>query len=138
MRLRVGTTEGTVPLQKTFEIGGLSTLNGYPFKFEAGTRMILLNAEYIINGDFLGDLEFWPSWLMRDINFLVLSDAGLMRTALPSDTWSQGFNDIKFSEFKHDVGVGVATRSGSFRLAFVWRTDRNEPARFIFRIARPF
>jgi cytoskeletal protein CcmA (bactofilin family) len=138
VRLRVGTTEGSVPLQKTFEIGGLSTLNGFPYKSEAGNRMILLNAEYIINGDFLGDLEFWPSWLMRDINFLVLSDAALMRTAQPSDTWSQGFTDIKFSEFKHDVGVGVATRSGSFRAAFVWRTDRNEPARFIFRIARPF
>ena len=138
VRLRVGTTEGAVPFQKTFEIGGLGTLNGYPYKSEAGTRMILLNAEYIINGDFLGDLEFWPSWLLRDINFLVLSDAGLMRTALPSDTWSQGFTDVKFSEFKHDVGVGVATRSGSFRLAFVWRTDRSQPARFIFRIARPF
>jgi cytoskeletal protein CcmA (bactofilin family) len=138
VRLRVGTMEGTVPLQKTFEIGGLSTLNGFPYKSEAGNRMILLNAEYIINGDFLGDLEFWPSWLMRDINFLVLSDAALMRTAPPSDTWSKGFDDVKFSDFKHDVGVGVATRSGSFRLAFVWRTDRNEPARFIFRIARPF
>jgi hypothetical protein len=138
LRLRVGTTEGTVPLQKTFEIGGLSTLNGYPFKSEVGTRMILLNAEYIISSDFLGDLDFWPSGLLRDINFLVLTDAGLIRTAAPSDTWSQGFSDVKFSEFKHDVGVGVATRSGSFRLAFVWRTDRSEPARFIFRFARPF
>jgi cytoskeletal protein CcmA (bactofilin family) len=138
LRLRVGTTEGSVPYQKIFEFGGPGTLNGYPFNAEAGTRMILLNAEYIVNSDFLGDLNFFPDWLLPDINFLVLGDAGVMRTALSSDTWSQGFSDIKFSEFKHDVGVGVATRSGSFRMAFVWRTDRNEPARFIFRFARPF
>ncbi|MBM4162179.1 MAG: hypothetical protein FJ217_13910, partial [Ignavibacteria bacterium] len=63
VRLRVGTTEGTVPAQKIFELGGLSTLNAFPFKSDVGNRMILANAEFIINGDFLGDLAFWPSWL---------------------------------------------------------------------------
>ena len=138
VRVRVGTAEGRVPPQKMFELGGLSTLHAFPFKSEAGNRMILLNAEYIINGDFLGELDFWPSWLMRGINFIVLGDAGLVRAEQPGASWNGGFSGIKFSEFKHDVGVGVATRSGSFRLAFVWRTDRSEPARFIFRLARPF
>jgi len=138
LRLRVGTTEGTVPAQKVFEIGGLSTLNAFPFKSDAGNRMILANAEFIINGDFLGDLAFWPSWLMRGINFIVLGDAGLVRSELPAATWTEGFGTMKLSDFKHDLGVGVASRSGSFRLAFVWRTDRAEPARFIFRFARPF
>lgn len=138
LRFRVGTSEGVLPFQKTFEIGGLGTLPAFDFKEDLGNRMLLMNAEFIINGDFLGDLSFWPSWLMRGINILVMSDAGLVRRVPTAALWSEGFDDIKFSEFKHDVGVGVATRNGSFRLAFVWRTDRSEPARFVFRIARPF
>ncbi len=79
VRFRVGTSEGNLPLQKTFEIGGLGTLPAYSFKDEMGNRMLLMNVEFIVNGDFLGDLSFWPSWLMRGINLLVLTDAGLMR-----------------------------------------------------------
>lgn len=138
VRFRVGSSEGALPLQKTFEIGGLGTLPGFPFKGETGNRMILMNAEFIIAGDFLSELSFWPSGLVRGINFLVLSDAGFMRDVSTSTVWTDGFSGIKFSDFKHDVGVGVATRSGSFRLAFVWRTDQKEPAHFMFRIARPF
>jgi hypothetical protein len=138
IRFRVGTSEGNLPLQKIYDIGGLGTLPAYAFKDEMGNRMLLMNAEFIVNGDFLGDLSFWPSWLMRGINFLVMTDAGLVRNVDNSALWTDGFTGIKFSEFRHDVGVGVASRSGAFRLAFVWRTDRSEPARFIFRFARPF
>ncbi len=138
IRLRVGTSRGSVPLQKAFELGGLSTLHARPFKSEIGNRMILVNAEYIINGDFLHDLDFWPSWLMRGINFLVLADAGLIRSVAPGEGWTSGFEKIRFSEFKSDLGFGVANRNGSFRLAFVWRTDVNAPARFVFRFSRPF
>jgi hypothetical protein len=127
-----------LPLQKMYEVGGLGTLPAFAFKEDMGNRMLLMNAEFIINGDFLGDLSFWPSWLMRGINLLVMSDAGLVRRVATSAKWTEGFEDIRFGDFKHDVGLGVATRNGSFRLAFVWRTDRSEPARFIFRIARPF
>ncbi|HTY36232.1 MAG TPA: hypothetical protein VMH23_03925 [Bacteroidota bacterium] len=138
IRVRAGTSEGALPLQKTFDLGGLGTVPGYPFKGESGNRMLLMNAELIINGDFLGDLSFWPSWLMRGLNFIVLTDAGLVRTVDDNALWTSGFSTIGFSDFRHDVGVGIGTRSGSFRLAYVWRTDRSEPPRFIFRFARPF
>jgi outer membrane protein assembly factor BamA len=138
VRVRVGTSEGALPLQKTFEVGGLGTVQGYPFKGEMGNRMLLMNAELIVNGDFLGDLSFWPSWLMRGINLLVLTDAGLVRTVDDDALWTSGFEGIKFSDFRHDVGAGVATRNGAFRMAFVWRTDRSERARFVFRFSRPF
>jgi len=113
-------------------------VQGYPFKEEQGNRMLLMNAEFIINGDFLGDLAFWPSWLMRGLNIIVLTDAGLVRSVAPAARWTEGFENIQFSDFKHDVGAGISTRNGSFRAAFVWRTDRSEPPRFIFRFARPF
>jgi len=138
IRVRVGTAEGSLPQQKRFEFGGLSTLNAYPFKSEAGNRMLLVNAEYILNGDFLNDLEFWPSWLMRRINVLLMSDAGLTRQVPPTFAWNEGFNGITWNEFRHDFGIGIANRSGSFRLAVVWRTDVKEPTRFLFRFTRPF
>jgi hypothetical protein len=138
VRFRVGTSEGDLPFQKTYEIGGLGTLQGYPFKGEMGNRMLLMNAELIVNGDFLGDLSFWPSWLMRSVNLLVLTDAGIVRNEDANDLWTSGFNGIKVSDFKHDVGAGIASRNGSFRLALVWRTDRRDTAHFIFRFSRPF
>ena len=138
VRVRVGSSEGVLPIQKTFDMGGLGTIPAFPFKGETGNRMLLMNAELVINGDFLGDLDFWPSWLLREINFVVLSDAGLVRMVPSTALWTDGFDDIHFSDFQHDVGVGVGTRSGSVRIAFVWRTDRSEPARLIFRVARPF
>ena len=97
-----------------------------------------MNAEFIVNGDFLGDLSFWPSWLLREIDFVVFSDAGLVRMAPPAAAWTDGFGDIHFSDFEHDIGVGIGTRSGSVRIAFVWRTDRSEPGRLMFRVERPF
>jgi hypothetical protein len=138
VRVRAGSSEGTLPVQKSFDMGGLGTIPAFPFKGETGNRMLLMNAELIINGDFLGDLEFWPSWLLRGINFVVFSDAGFVRTMPATAQWTEGLENIHFSDFQHDVGVGVGTRSGSFRVAFVWRTDRSEPARLIFRVARPF
>ena len=113
-------------------------MQGYPFKGDEGNRMLLMNAELIVNGDFLGELSFWPSWLMRNINLLVLTDAGLVRQVANTALWSDGFDGIKFSDFRHDVGAGIANRSGSFRIAFVWRTDHPEPAHFVVRFARPF
>jgi hypothetical protein len=138
VRVRVGSSEGVLPIQKAFDMGGLGTVPAFPFKGETGNRMLLMNAELVFNGDFLGDIAFWPSWLMREFNFVVFSDAGLVRMMPATAAWTDGFNDIHFSDFQHDIGVGVGTRSGSFRVAFVWRTDRSEPPRLTFRIARPF
>jgi hypothetical protein len=134
----VGSSGGNLPLQKTFDLGGLSTLNARRFKSETGNRMVLANAEYIINGDFLHDLDFWPSFLLRHFNIIVLADAGWIRTAPASSEWHEGFDGIRFADFKSDLGVGFSNRSGSFRIALVWRTDVSSPAQFLFRFERPF
>jgi hypothetical protein len=138
LRLRVGTSGGRVPVQKDFEIGGLGTLHARPYKSEQGNRMILLNAEYIVNGDFLNDLDFWPSWILSRINFIVMADAGFMRAAAPEQGWTDGFEGIRLSDFKNDLGIGFSNRSGSVRAGFAWRTDVKAPARFFFRFTRPF
>jgi cytoskeletal protein CcmA (bactofilin family) len=138
VRVRVGSSDGTLPIQKAFDMGGLGTVPAFAFKGETGNRMLLMNAEFVFNGDIFGDLEFWPSWLFREFNFVVFSDAGLVRMMPTAARWTEGFDKIHFSDFQHDVGVGLGTRSGSFRIAFAWRTDRSEPARLMLRVARPF
>jgi hypothetical protein len=137
-RVRVGSSDGTLPLQKMYDLGGLGTLHAFPFKFESGNRMVLFNAEYIINGGFLDELDFWPTWLFRNINILLLTDAGLTRTIASSAGFSEGFDKITWGEFRHDIGAGFSNRSGSFRIALAWRTDVKEPANLILRIARPY
>ena len=143
VRLRVGTAHGFLPGQKSYDLGGLGSIPAYPFKSApgdtlGGNRMILLNAEYSVNGDFLGDLDFWPSFIMRHVNFLFLADAGLVRSVSHDASFAGGFGGIHWEEFGTDFGVGLANRSGSFRIGVVWRTDRSEPARFLLRLERPF
>jgi hypothetical protein len=124
--------------QKAFELGGLGSLNAYPFKSEFGNRMLLMNAEYIVNGSLLDDLDFWPTWIFRHVNFLLLADVGMTRLVPASYSASEGFDRITWGELKHDLGFGFANRNGSFRIGMSWRTDVKEPARFVLRFARPF
>jgi hypothetical protein len=100
--------------------------------------MVLFNAEYIVNGDFLNDLDFWPSWLFRHMNFIFMADAAYMKTAPREMGWSEGFDGMRFSDFKNDLGIGLSNRSGSVRAGFAWRTDVKAPGRFSFRFNRPF
>jgi hypothetical protein len=138
LRLRVGTSEGVLPLQKLYEIGGLGTLHAYRYKSFAGNRMILFNAEYILDGDFIDEIDFWPAHVLSIFNFVFLSDAGLVRSVAPTASAQDGFQHIRFDEFSHNFGFGISSRSGAFRLAYTWRTDISAPGVIIFRFVRPF
>jgi hypothetical protein len=138
VRVRVGSAEGILPPQKMFELGGLGTLHAYRYKQDAGNRMVLANAEYIVDGNFLDDLDFWPSDLFGGINFLFLSDAGLVRTLQPTAQFQDGFGKITWGELRHNLGVGLANRNGTFRVAYTWRTTEKAPGTFTFRFVRPF
>lgn len=138
VRIRTGTSGGSLPVQRTYELGGLGTLPGFPFKDQAGNRLLLGNFEYIANGRILGDLDFWPHWLMEHINILIFGDAGWVGLAPPSASWTEGFEPLTPSAFRSDLGFGFSSRGGAVRLGWAWRTDKSEPARFVFRISRPF
>jgi hypothetical protein len=113
-------------------------MNAFPFKSEIGNRMLLLNAELILNGSFFEDLDFWPMWIFHSVNILFLSDAGLTRIAIPAATAFEGVETVKFNDFEHDFGIAFSNRSGSFRIGVAWRTDHPAPAQFILRFNRPF
>lgn len=143
MRFCFGTAHGYLPLQRTFELGGLGTLPGYSFKSLTGpdgraNRMLLLNIEYMMNGDAFREFSFWPSFLLKHVNLLLIADAGLVRTEDAASSALTGFNGITWGEIKSDVGLGICSRSGAFRIGAAWRTDRAEPGRLFLRIAPPF
>ncbi|MGD1044903.1 MAG: hypothetical protein ABR936_06195 [Bacteroidota bacterium] len=138
IRVRAGSSTGVLPMQKLFELGGFGTMNAFPFKSEIGNRMLLINAELIINGGFIEELDFWPMWIFQNINILILSDAGLTRDAVQAASALEGVEAVKWNDFKHDFGVALTNRSGSFRIGVAWRTDHPSPAQFILRFNRPF
>ncbi|NIT55067.1 MAG: hypothetical protein GWN00_02110, partial [Aliifodinibius sp.] len=54
LRMMAGTSEGALPLQKNFELGGISTLRAFNYKAFSGNRMFLTNVEYVFDSDILG------------------------------------------------------------------------------------
>jgi hypothetical protein len=138
MRIRVGSACGVLPRQKEYELGGLGTMNAFPFKSDIGNRMMLINAEFILNGSILDDLNFWPTWIFQHVNIILTSDAGFTRDELPSAAATEGFDGIKLNEFHHNFGVALGNRTGSYRIGFAWRTDRLAPVHFLLRFNRPF
>ncbi len=143
LRLRIGTSHGDLPRQRAFELGGPGSVPGLRFKeipsdTLGANRLILANGEYLVNGDFLGDLNFWPSWLMRYVTIILMADAGFVRQVEGSAGITEGFDGIRWTDFRSDIGVALGNRNGSFRIGAVWRTDRGEKARFVLRFARPF
>lgn len=131
VRVRVGSASGVLPLQKKYELGGLGTMNAFPFKSDIGDRMMLVNMEFILNGSVLDDLNFWPTWIFQHVNIILTSDAGFVKD-------SSGFGGMKLSDFHHNFGVALGNRTGSYRIGFAWRTDRPAPAQFLLRFSRPF
>jgi hypothetical protein len=143
LRLRVGTAHGILPLQRSYALGGLGTLPGFAFKEYTGVdgranRMLLLNAEYIVNGGALRDLSFWPRFLFRHINLFFFTDAGIVREESERTSPFQGFGGLTWHELRSDLGLGICSTNGHLRLGAAWRTDRAEAARLYLRIQSPF
>jgi outer membrane protein assembly factor BamA len=138
VRLRAGSATGEVPLQKAFDLGGFSTIPAFRFKEFTGNRMLLANAEYVINGKMFDEVEFFPSWLLRNLNIILFADAGYVGSAKSTDTFSEGFKDINSNTIHSDWGFGIGTRYAKLRLGFAWRTDKSGPPMVFVRLNRPF
>jgi len=94
--------------------------------------------EFILNGNVMDDLNFWPTWIFQYVNIILTSDAGFTRSALPSAAATEGFDGMKLNEFQHNFGVALGNQTGSYRIGFAWRTDRPAPVQFLLRFSRPF
>lgn len=137
IRLRASSLTGDMVLQKMFGLGGFSTLPAFAFKEFNGNRMLLANAEYVVNGKLFDDSGI-PAWILRNFNVILFCDAGYVAMAQTGDALLNGFNNLGSSTIKSDWGLGFGTRDGKMRLGFAWRTDVAEPVRVFLRIDRPF
>jgi outer membrane protein assembly factor BamA len=137
LRLRAGSSTGDVPAQKLFALGGIGTLPAFGYKDFSGNRLVLANAEYLVNGRMFDDNDLFPSWLMRNVNLILFMDAGYAATS-PENSIFKGFEDLTYSTIKSDWGFGVGTRDAKFRIGFAWQTDISEPVHVFIRLDRPF
>jgi outer membrane protein assembly factor BamA len=95
-----GFSNGTLPVERLFSIGGIGSVHGYRFKEVSGTGMTLLNAEYRIN--------LWGEGGRRDaVHVSAFFDAG--RVSNGAKEWLRGVG----------AGVGVA----GVRVEFGFRAD---------------
>ncbi len=143
-RLRVGSARGFVPWQKSFHLGGLSSLRGFGHKefpngpmHAGGNRMVLGQIEYRMGSQDLPDEIDWG--ILEQFNLILFVDAGLVQSVDQDLYLTDGFNELEWSDVKTDIGIALANRSGNVRIQIARRTDRNDkPFVFSFRISRPF
>ncbi len=137
MRLKIGSSEGELPVQKWYEIGGLSTLRGFDHKEYAGDRMVLANFEYNISPKTVSaNLLFLDR--MRYILFFDMGKAWFVNNP-EDDKWYEGFSNLTINNIKSDIGLALTSWSGEYRLSFAKRLDtNNEPIEVIFRLTKPF
>lgn len=103
-RLVLGLSDGGLPPQRLFALGGIGSVRGYGFKEIAGGRMALVNLEYLIGFD-------------RGVGLSTFFDAGRIydghssaETSPVVDRWLKG------------VGLGLLF-GGTARVEFGWRLD---------------
>ena len=119
-RLMAGFSDGTVPPQRLFALGGIGTVHGYRFKEAAGEKMVLVNAEYKLNLGADGDVR-------RGFNGVLFVDAGRVYRPVPGSR----------SDWLKGIGVGV--EAGDLRLEFGWRLeDIPRSLQVLVRFSRPF
>lgn len=133
LRMMAGTSVGDLPFQKNFELGGISTLRGFAYKAFRGNRLFLTNIEYRLDSGVFGDII--P---IDDINFIIFGDIGDAWNGSENENWYDSFRPLTWRGLKSDIGVGIADKSGSFRLNFAKRTDRDQDILVTLRLQHPF
>ena len=144
LRIRVGTAHGQLPWQRTFHLGGISTLRGFPYKTypdgrqnPGGNRMVLAQVEYRMGESEIPDAL--GLWIINFFNFILFFDAGWVMDVGPDVGLFQGFDDLTWSSLKTDVGIALSNRSGNVRFEVARRLDTgHKPFTFVFRINRSF
>ena len=107
VRLRGGFGDGTLPLQRTFTLGGIGSVRGYDQNQFAGTRMALANIELALYDPDIAD------WLLNNVTVLGLFDAG----------WTNGqagMNAFAMDDVVSSAGFGLAFDERQVRIEFSW------------------
>lgn len=103
-RVLMGTAgAGTLPVQKEFAVGGISTLRGHSYKKHRGDHVFLANAE--------GGLLLWRgrqrSGVRTDVRLLAFVDVG--------QAWDGPSYDLAHRQMMADAGIGLGIAEGRIR-----------------------
>jgi hemolysin activation/secretion protein len=107
LRFRGGFTEGEVPVEKAFTIGGIGSIRSYDQNIFIGTRMMLANAELELYDPDIID------WVFDDITLIGLFDAGWTNT-------SAGTNEFSMDDVMPAAGFGLALDDRHIRFELAW------------------
>lgn len=135
LRVKLGSSEGKLPLQKLFELGGISSLRAHRYKEFQGNRMILANFEYNISPRTIAhDILF-----LSDLRLILFSDIGCAWNDKTNNNLLDGFSLLAWEHFKSDIGIAITDYKGQYRLNIAKKTDTSfNPITITFRIAKPF
>ncbi len=140
-----GFADGTVPLQKTFQIGGVSTLPGFRYKAFEGTSVLLINAEIVANNRLSSRTSGWVKKLVSLFNPILFFDAGAVDQPerIVSRSYRNGAlsteNGSSFGSWYYDAGFAIGDSDGDWRIGMAWPLNGTETgARFLLRLTRPF
>jgi hypothetical protein len=123
-RVRLGNSEGRLPVQKRFYLGGPSSLPGFGLKEFSGREAALWNAEIRLHGS--RSHGFFPGF-----ELFFFADAGMAA--------DQPLAELSSEAWASDVGVGISDPSETVRLLVAKRTDTAyDPYVWMVRIQRPF
>lgn len=103
VRLRGGLTTGAfIPVQKQFSLGGIGSVRGYTQNSLLGSRMLLANAEYIVD-----DIDLFGDWLDH-LQVIGFADFGWVNAF--------GTNAVDFDHVLPTAGFGLGLDDRDVRL----------------------
>jgi hypothetical protein len=127
-RLGLGTTKGgTLPFQKEFSVGGISTLPAVPYKHHRGDHYIVANLEYAV--------QAWRgrqrAGIRTNVQVLGVLDIG--------EAWSGESYDLGAQQMMLDAGIGLSAADERLRL-YVLQDLRNKKIDplWTIRLSSPF
>lgn len=131
MRLMLGSVTGTVPAQKMFHLGGISTLRGHDYKAMSGNQMALANVEYRISSGALKNDRIFP---IHPFSAILFADAGYAwnNTIYSIRELARGTN---LRDIQTDLGVGIGDENDLFRFDIAKSvSEKGSPYKFAFRV----
>jgi hypothetical protein len=141
LRIRLGSVSGDMPWQRSFQLGGPSTLRGFAYKsFPAGpmqiggNRMMLAQAEYKLGEGVLDSEGF-----LGGLSMALFADAGWVGIAETGRDFWEGFDGLTLKSIRSDVGAAIMHSGGHLRVEVARRTDTSKkPYQLWLRINQPF
>lgn len=125
--------------QYSIDLGGIGSLRGFEDKEFSGTRMFMLNVNYLFGGDLaqkipLHNVRFVGA-LWSTLSFGLFLDTGWAWTTEPTNGLLDGFGRLTLGNLKTNVGWSVLVLDGVFRLDVAKRMDRSsDDLRVTFRL----